>query len=275
MRGWHRVWYEERMRAVVLAIGGLDPGGGAGIAADVRAIHEGGGFAAPVTAVLTVQSTRGLVSAISVDALLLRKMIDEVVRNQNVRAVKCGALGSPENVRVVRRLIEKTGLPLVLDPVRIPTRGTTSLASPGTFDAVVRELFPMATVVTPNVPEAEAILGRAIRSAGDAERAARDLQNLGSRMVLLKGGHLHGARCVDFVAWCGGVTRLSRARRPLRETHGGGCYLASLLATEIAKLPARSRDGGLSGAVRRARRRHARALFSSESVGGPLAVLVR
>ncbi len=263
------------MRAVVLAIGGLDPGGGAGLAADVRAIHEGGAFAAPVASILTVQSTAGLVSATAVPAKLVRRMAEEVLRYENVRAIKVGALGSRENVRVVRDLVVASGLPLILDPVRVPTRGKARLANRGTFESIVTELFPRATVVTPNLPEAEAILGRRIRTLGEAEEAARDLLALGPRGVLLKGGHSNGASSTDFFAAGGSVAPLARKRRELPETHGGGCYFASLLAAEVAGVEGGLGPKEMKAAVGRARSRHARALFRSESVGGPLAVLIR
>jgi len=262
-----------------LAIGGLDPGGGAGIAADLRAFARAGVFGCASLAVLTVQSTAGLRAARPLASRAVVAQAREVLAHQRVRAIKTGALGSAANVRAVAALAEDhPDVPLIVDPVMIPTRGSSRLLASTALTAM-RALLAHATLVTANVPEAEALTGARIVTADDARDAAHSLCALGARAALVKAGHLRTPRAADVLAMAGATHVLDAPRLRLPPTHGGGCVLASLIAGRLARasLPS-SRPSvdprALLAAVRWAKRTHARALASAHDVGGPMRVLV-
>jgi hydroxymethylpyrimidine/phosphomethylpyrimidine kinase len=267
--------------ACALAIGGVDPGGGAGLLADLRAFHACGVFGCAVVALVTVQSTDGLVESWPVAAALVVKQATEVMRVERVLAVKLGALGSVANVRAVARWLSRTpAVPVVLDPVMSPTRGLSRLLAESATEAMRDELLSRATLVTANAHEAAALTGAPVRTVADAIRAARTLVTLGAEAALVKGGHLRPRRTrdvVDVLALRGGdVHELHGPRLPLPPTHGGGCVLASLIAGELARAAAArgARGPSLVTAVRRARRMHQRALVEAIDIGGAMRVLV-
>lgn len=256
----------------VLAIGGLDPGGGAGILADARAVARAGAFACAAIAVLTVQSTRGLVSATPTETRALEAAIDEVLATQNVRALKIGALGSEANARAVGRLLARTKLPSVVDTVMLPTRGRARLVAERGVEVIRTKILAHATLVTANAPEA-AVLGRhPVTTLAEARAAAVALAARGARAVLVKGGHLAGARAVDVLAAGGELYELGAARLRLGPTHGGGCVLASLIAGRLARVE-EANTAAVVAAVRWAKRVHHRALVNAVAVGGPMRVL--
>jgi hydroxymethylpyrimidine/phosphomethylpyrimidine kinase len=259
-----------------LAIGGLDPGGGAGIVADLRAFHAAGVFGCAVVALATVQSTEGLRSSVAVDAKLVVKQADEVVRAQRVGAIKVGALGSLENVRAVARwLARRVDVPVVLDPVMAPTRGRSVLLTRHALDAMREELLPCATLVTANAAEAALLTGRRVRTVAEASRAAEQLAAMGARAALVKGGHLAaGEDAVDVLFVEGSWIELRSKRLDLPATHGGGCVLASLIAGHLAKRSPFAIVPHVEAAVRSARRVHQRALRHAADVGGAMRVLV-
>jgi hydroxymethylpyrimidine/phosphomethylpyrimidine kinase len=264
------------MRSCALTIAGLDPGGGAGVAADLRAFHAAGAFGCAVVALLTVQSTDGLVGSKAVPAKLVVAQAAEVVRAQSVRAVKLGALGSPANVRAVARWLGTLGaMPVVLDPVMLPTRGDARLLAVRGVEVLRDVLLPRATLVTANAPEAAALTGRRVRTVDDARRAATRLVELGARNALVKGGHLATRdEAVDVLALEGGrVVDLSAPRQALPPTHGGGCILASLIAGRLAATADRGRPASVLDTVRFARGLHQRALRDALRVGGAMRVL--
>ncbi len=189
------------MTACALAIGGLDPGGGAGLAADLRAFAAAGAFGCAAVAVVTVQSTAGLVAARPVAAREVVAQAAEVLRHQRVRAVKLGALGSEANVRAVARLLARHArVPVVVDTPMLPTRGTGRLLARRALAAVREELLPRATLVTVNAAEAHALAGEPVRTVGEAHDAARALVRAGARAALVKGGHLGGPSAIDVLA---------------------------------------------------------------------------
>lgn len=254
----------------MLSIGGLDPGGGAGILADARAISKAGAFACGVAAVLTVQSTAGLVASEVVSPKLVGAQAKEVLTHQNVRAMKTGALGSAANVLAVARLASLfADLPLVVDPVLLPSRGKGRLLAADATRALYKHLIPRATLVTANVPEAEALLGVRITSVADAREAAAALVEAGAHAALVKGGHLAGIESVDVLSVRGQAPLLLRATRlTLGSLHGGGCTLASLIAGKLAT------GAELTDAVRWAKKTHYAALGRAVRVGGRVLVLV-
>jgi len=256
--------------AAVLAVGGLDPSSGAGLGADLRAIELGGAWGCAACAALTVQSTRGLRSVTPVSTRLLGAQVRELLADVSVRVVKTGALGSAENARWVARWLrpEVSGIPLVVDPVLEPTRwhgvrrraGSGGLAGHRAL-AALRELAGASSLLTPNVPEAEALLGARIEDARSAEDAAMALLEHGARAVLLKGGHLcstdgrrrpaagGAARVVDWLATPQGVRRIEHQRIDGPPIHGTGCTLASLVAGRLAVLLAARRASSRTAAL--------------------------
>jgi hydroxymethylpyrimidine/phosphomethylpyrimidine kinase len=258
-----------------LAIGGLDPGGGAGVAADLRAFHAAGAFGCAVAALLTVQSTSGLVSSRPVSSSLLRRQLDEVVRGQGVHVVKTGALGSVANVRTIAAwLVAHATLPVVVDPVLLPTAGRGRLLDPSAMRALRGALIPRATLVTANAPEAEAILELRVRDTEGARLAAVRLVAMGAHAALVKGGHVPGADVTDVLALGDRVIELRASRLALPPLHGGGCTLASLIAGRLAVDDRGPLDARLLRSIRWARRAHRAALRSARDVGGASRVLV-
>ncbi|MDP8999458.1 MAG: hydroxymethylpyrimidine/phosphomethylpyrimidine kinase, partial [Myxococcota bacterium] len=181
-----------------LAIGGLDPGGGAGLLADLRAFAAAGVFGCAAAAVLTVQSTAGLKAVRAVPGAEIVAQAAEVLRHQRVRAVKVGALGTEANVRAVARLLSRhANIPIVVDTPMVATKGRARLLSVRAMSALQSELVAGATLVTVNLSEAEALLGEPVCSVSEARDAARALARRGARAVLVKGGHMTGASATD------------------------------------------------------------------------------
>jgi hydroxymethylpyrimidine/phosphomethylpyrimidine kinase len=216
-----------------LTIAGSDSGGGAGIQADLKAFaaHRVHGLSA--IAALTAQNTRG-VTAVHVPPLdFLQAQIDACFDDFDIHAVKLGMLANAEVIHLVAGILEQRRPPqVVLDPVMIATSGARLLQD-SALQALRERLLPLATLITPNTPEAELLLGRRINNAADADDAADALIGMGASAVLLKGGHLfEGNRVID--RYFDGVTReeFSHARLPV-DAHGTGCTLASAIAAQL------------------------------------------
>lgn len=261
----------------VLLVGGLDPGGGAGVLADARAVARAGAFGCAAVAVLTVQSTSGMRAATPVGARELIAECTEVVKHQRVRAIKVGALGSAENTRAVGDFLAiHRQIPAVVDTVMVPSRGRARLLEERAIEALRERIVPRAALVTANAPEAEVLTGARVTRLEEAHAAALAILELGARAVLVKGGHLGGARAVDVLAISFGrprdvhVVELARPRLRLRPFHGGGCVLASLIAGRLA---ASEDPSDLEAAVRWAKKVHHQALANATDVGGDLRVL--
>jgi hydroxymethylpyrimidine/phosphomethylpyrimidine kinase len=254
-----------------LAIGGLDPGGGAGLAADLRAFAAAGAFGCAAAALYTIQSTAGLVRVVALPAREVTAQAREVLANQDVRAVKVGALGSAQNVRAVASLLRaRPRLPAIVDTPMLPSRGrrTARLLDAGAVDAVREALVPLATLVTVNAAEAAVLVGVTVESTGDAHDAALAICRLGARAALVKGGHVDGAQAIDVLAEAGGRALELRARRLASGAHGTGCTLASLIAGRIA-----ARGDGVVEATKWAKRVHHAALSRAARIGRGAAVI--
>ncbi|WP_422843094.1 bifunctional hydroxymethylpyrimidine kinase/phosphomethylpyrimidine kinase [Acidovorax sp. M2(2025)] len=224
-----------RRYARVLSIAGSDSGGGAGIQADLKTFSALGCYGMTAITAITAQNTCGVTGIHGIPPEMLRAQIDAVVQDIGVDAVKIGMLHSPEVVRVVADAIRTYQLPhVVLDPVMVATSGDRLIAEE-TVAVLVRELFPLAEVVTPNLDEAGWLLGRPVGAADQLEAAAQDLQALGAPAALLKGGHLPGDWVEDVLALPdGSVHRLASARIATRNGHGTGCTLSSAIAAHLA-----------------------------------------
>jgi hydroxymethylpyrimidine/phosphomethylpyrimidine kinase len=221
----------------VLAIGGSDSSGCAGIAADIRAITASGMHAACALTCVTAQTRAGIVDLLPVPGSLVRSQIASAFSDLPVAAVKSGALGSAEAVNATAaELIRRPGIPYVLDPVLAATSGS-ELVSGLAIEAMRQKLFPLATLVTPNAPEAAALTGLPVSSVDEAERAARALVALGCRAVLVKGGHLDGDTRIDLLV-TGGTAVAKTFEGPAignPNTRGSGCTLAAAIASRLAK----------------------------------------
>jgi len=221
--------------ARVLSIAGSDSGGGAGIQADLKTFSALGCYGMTAITALTAQNTLGVRAIHGVPPDILRAQIDAVVEDIGVDAVKIGMLHAPEVVQVVADAIRRHRLPhVVLDPVMVATSGDR-LTTEQTVQVLVRELFPLAEVVTPNLDEAALLLGRPIAGIEALDDAARALLALGAPAVLLKGGHLPGNEVVDVLAQPDGkLTHLRSPRIATHNGHGTGCTLSSAIAAHLA-----------------------------------------
>ena len=248
----------------VLIVAGSDSGGGAGIQADLKTVQALGGFGMTAVTALTAQNTLGVHGVMEVPAEFVRQQMEVVLDDLGADAVKTGMLGNAEVVETVGDVLRGRGLPFVLDPVMV-AKGGARLLDPAAVSALLR-LLPLATVVTPNIPEAEVLLGRAI-AADEVMAAAEALRGMGAAAVLLKGGHGEGAVVRDVLVSEAGVEVLEMPRVATRHTHGTGCTLASAVATGLAA------GLGLGAAVLRARAYVQAAILAAPGYGaghGPL-----
>ncbi|WP_337268856.1 bifunctional hydroxymethylpyrimidine kinase/phosphomethylpyrimidine kinase [Oryzifoliimicrobium ureilyticus] len=220
----------------VLSIAGSDPSGGAGIQADLKTFAARGVYGMAVVTALTAQNTQGVSGVHLVPAAFVRDQIEAVLTDVRVDAIKIGMLGTAEIIHAVAdALIPYSDVPLVLDPVMV-AKGGSSLLRDDAVEALIERLIPMAAVLTPNLPEAAALLGEP--EAGTRAMMASQGEALcakGARAVLLKGGHLDGDECPDSLVSVAGVNWFSAPRFATPNTHGTGCTLSSALAAELSK----------------------------------------
>ena len=230
----------------VLTIAGSDSGGGAGIQADLKTCSALGCYGMTAITAITAQNTVGVQAIHALPPNLLAQQIDSVVSDIGVDAVKIGMLHNPEVVHVVAQAIQKYRFKhIVLDPVMVATSGDALIANE-TISVLVEELFPLVTMITPNLDEASLLLKRPIQQVNELVAAARDLNNLGSPAVLLKGGHLaeqpdvntSGAEVTDVLLYPQGGTLHTQTYTSPRilssNTHGTGCTLSSAIACYLA-----------------------------------------
>lgn len=220
----------------VLSIAGSDPSGGAGIQADLKAFSARGVYGMAALTALTAQNTQGVSSVHAVPAPFVAEQIRAIFADVRVDAVKIGMIATAEIAAAVAdALVPHRDIPVVLDPVMIAKGGSPLLAA-NAVDVLTRRLLPLATLLTPNLPEAAALLHEP--EATDREtmaRQAKALLRLGPLAVLIKGGHLEGGESPDVLASSTGLTWFEASRIPTKNTHGTGCTLSSALAAELAK----------------------------------------
>ena len=250
---------------VVLTIAGSDPCGGAGIQADLKTFHQFRVYGCAVPTLITVQNSRRVARVDVLSADLVREQIEIVLEDLPVAAVKTGALGSAEIVRVVARAAEGWNFPLVVDPVMLSSHGLALL--PEAAVAALRDdLLPRAALITPNLPEAEALTGCPIRHEDELRRAAFRLREMGAKAVLIKGGHREGSATdvlFDGAEW----HEFPAPRLTTRHTHGTGCVYSAAIAAGLA------RGEALVEAVARAKRFVHEAIRTAPGLGsgaGPL-----
>jgi hydroxymethylpyrimidine kinase/phosphomethylpyrimidine kinase len=218
----------------VLTIAGLDPSGGAGIVADIKTIAALGCFPAAALTSITYQNTTGVFGAEHQTAATLRAQVEPIVQDLNVAGAKTGMLPTAEIVAEVARLFAERNLPApVVDPVVVATSGDV-LIDDEAFQILKTKLFPLARVVTPNIPEAEKLAGFPIHTEADMRRAAETIQSLGARAVLVKGGHRGDA--VDILLSDDGTfTEFRSEYLDVGEVHGSGCTLSAAIAACLGK----------------------------------------
>src|SRR5919112_682655 len=222
---------------VVLTIAGLDPSGGAGIVADIKTIAALGCFPAAAITSITFQNTTGVFGAEHQTAATLRAQVMPIVQDVTVAAAKTGMLPTAEIVAEVARLFAEEKLPApVVDPVVVATSGDV-LIDEEAFEILKTKLFPLARIVTPNIPEAEKLTGFSIRSEADMRRAAETIQLLGARAVLVKGGHRSvDGQALDILLGENGIfTEFQTEYLEVGEVHGSGCTLSAAIAAGLAK----------------------------------------
>ncbi|HXI64310.1 MAG TPA: bifunctional hydroxymethylpyrimidine kinase/phosphomethylpyrimidine kinase [Gemmatimonadales bacterium] len=252
---------------IALTIAGSDSGGGAGIQADLKTFHQFGVFGTSVVTAVTAQNTVGVRAWEAVAVQLVTSQLDAVADDLPPVAVKSGMLGSAAIVAAIADGITRRALPnYVLDPVMVATSGDRLLDA----DAerlIAQRLVPLATLVTPNLDEAEVLIGETVRTPDEMERAGRALVRLGAKAVLVKGGHLAGDEIVDVLVADGIARRIIRPRLETTSTHGTGCTLSAAVAAGLAL------DRPLERAVRDALDFVQRAMAAAPALGrghGPL-----
>ena len=220
------------MTAVALTIAGSDPSGGAGIQADLKSFHQFGVYGAAVITLITVQNTQTVsrVEILSPDLVL--QQIEAVVSDIPPGAAKTGALGSVQIVEAVAAAVRSFRFPLVVDPVMISKHGAR-LISEDAQDSLKKRLLPYAFLVTPNIPEAEALTGITVRSESDMQASGEQLLRLGCQAALIKGGHKEGEP-LDVLCTPGDAVTFSGRRVNTTRTHGTGCTYSAAIAALLA-----------------------------------------
>jgi hydroxymethylpyrimidine/phosphomethylpyrimidine kinase len=224
------------MNGRVLIVAGSDSGGGAGIQADIKTVTALGAFAATALTALTAQNTLGVHAVHPVPLDFIAHQIEVVMTDIGADIIKTGMLGTSGVIETVCASLERhaAGVPVVVDPVMV-AKGGHSLLAEEAVDTLRRRLLPMAAIITPNLPEAEALSGMTIASVAEMRVAAAALLALGVPAVLLKGGHLPGDELVDLLATGEGIEAFSAPRIETRHTHGTGCTTASAVAAGLAQ----------------------------------------
>ncbi len=219
---------------IVLAIGGTDPDGGAGVYADLRTLAALGVYGAAVVSAVLAQNTRGVQRVLYMPASLVRAQLESVFSDVKVDAVKIGMLGTREIVEeVARELRKRKTKHIVLDPVFTAQPDGKKLIEKNAIETMRKKIIPLAEVITPNVNEAEMLAEMEIRNVEDAKRAARVIRRMGARNVVVKGVRSDGG-VVDVVL-VDGEFHFFRKKIVSGGTHGGGCVFASAIAANLVK----------------------------------------
>jgi len=223
------------MTAIAVTIAGSDSSGGAGIQADLKTFSALGVYGASVIVALTAQNTQGVRAIHDVPPDFIAAQIDAVFSDLAVDAVKIGMLSTPAAIEAVAEGLDRYGQKrIVLDPVMVAATGARLLA-PEAVETLKRRLFPRARLITPNLPEAAALLDTGVATNEAEMHAQADrLLALGAQAVLIKGGHGSGAECVDLLVERAGVARFAASRIATENTHGSGCTLSAAIAAGLA-----------------------------------------
>jgi hydroxymethylpyrimidine kinase/phosphomethylpyrimidine kinase len=219
---------------VCLSIAGSDPSGGAGILADIKTFQSFGCYGAAAVTSITFQNTAGVFGALHQSAETLRKQLEPIFNDFEVDAIKTGMLPTAEIIITSAKLIGSSGVRcIVVDPVVRSTSGF-DLIDDDALSVLVAELFPLALVITPNIPEAERITDIQIKSVEDIKRAGERMLLLGAKNVLIKGGHFKDEKAVDYLFGANEMMTFEAERIDTAATHGTGCTLSAAIAANLA-----------------------------------------
>lgn len=250
----------------ILAIAGSDSSGGAGVQADIKTISALGGYALSAITAITAQSTQSVDAVQLTPPELVRAQVRAALEDIGVDAIKIGMLGDAFIAASIADVLHDVTAPIILDPVMVATSGDTLLKDDA-IQILRARLIPMARLITPNIPEAEALSELKITGLHDQRAAAETLLAMGPGAVLIKGGHGEGDTLIDFLLWEKGEAVLESKRIETTNTHGTGCTLASAIAVFLAQ------QLSLTDAVRMARRYVRGAIKNAPGFGaghGPL-----
>jgi hydroxymethylpyrimidine/phosphomethylpyrimidine kinase len=219
----------------VLTIAGSDSGGGAGIQADIKAISATGSYACSVITAITAQNTQGVSAVMPISTHMVSAQLDSVFSDLTIDAVKIGMLADADIIKTVAdKLRQYQPKHIVLDPVMVATSGD-SLIQSDAVQALIDQLIPLATVITPNIPEAVKLNGKQTEQGFNAAETAKALLENGANGVLVKGGHSQGASSDDILVTSRGQHLYSAERVETNNTHGTGCTLSSAIASYLAQ----------------------------------------
>ena len=247
------------MTYTALTIAGSDPSGGAGIQADLKTFHQRGVYGTSVLTLVTVQNTQRVSAVEVLSPKLVADQLDAVLEDIPPGAAKTGALGSLEIVELLAGRARAFKFPLVVDPVMISKHGQPLMSEPARA-AIARLLLPHAFLITPNLYEAGELAGMPVFDLESMKEAAARIVALGTRAVLLKGGHLE-SDAVDVLCWEGKFVLYRSPRIATPHTHGTGCTLSACIAAELAK------GADLPGAVETAKKFVTRAIETNPGLG--------
>ena len=249
-------------RGAVLTLAGSDSGGGAGIQADIKTISLLGSYAASAITALTAQNTRSVASIYSLPPSFVIDQLDTVLSDIHIDVIKTGMLHTPAIISAIAEYVSglRTMIPMIIDPVMVATNGGSLMESEA-VKLYTKQLLPQAYLLTPNIPEAEKLLGISIKNEFDMEQAAMELHSLGAANVLVKGGHLTGNSSTDILYDGKECHRLHTERIFTANTHGTGCTCASAIATYLAQ------GEPLSNAVKKSKEFITSAIQSARPIG--------
>lgn len=221
---------------IALTIAGSDSGGGAGIQADLKAFSANGVFGASVITAITAQNTKMVSAVHEVPAEIVGAQLEAVLDDLDVKAIKIGMLFSSETIDIVSEILKNTKIPIVLDPVMIAKSGD-KLLQDAAIKTMIEKLFPLANLLTPNLPEAAVLLGSKVaQNTDEMQLQAAVLLTMGAKAILLKGGHGKGDICTDLLISKDGETlELNAPRIDTKNTHGTGCTYSAAIAANLAK----------------------------------------
>lgn len=237
---------------MVMTVGGSDSVGGAGIQADIKTFHSLGVHGTCAVTSVTSQNTREVRARFDLPPEVVVSQMEAVLMDIEVAAVKTGMLAGADTVRAVAEVLERYGVRcLVVDPVAASSSGQP-LLDEGGLDAVVERLLPLATVFTPNLEEAGAVLGQVVRGVEGMRRAARALKAYGPRCVVVKGGHLGGGEATDIFYDGTDMAELRAPRLHAPDSHGTGCVFSAAVAARLAlgAGPRRAAEGAKADVLR-------------------------
>ncbi|UFJ43084.1 bifunctional hydroxymethylpyrimidine kinase/phosphomethylpyrimidine kinase [Brevibacillus humidisoli] len=252
----------ETKRAVALTVAGSDSGGGAGIQADLKTFHQFDVYGMSAITAVTAQNTRGVAGVYPLTAEAVVDQMQQVLQDIGTDAMKTGMLFDAEIIRAVAGLIREYQIAqVIVDPVMV-AKGGAKLLQDDAVEAMKQELLPLASVVTPNLPEAECLTGMSIETRAEMEEAARRIHALGARHVIVKGGHLDSDELVDLLFDGTHFHALPHQRINTRHTHGTGCTFSAALTAELAK------GTPIDTATEKAKRFIVEAIATAPRIGG-------